>query len=591
MKSSFRFALGALKITTFAVFSCLLLGAGSFRATAQTGPGTAPRFDGVNDYVSVPSTSSLNLGSQFTIELWLYQKAANVGSGFRLVDKETSGLQDGYLLDTYDGVTGRKLRMAFGGGVWPASAAYTLNTWHHAAATYNSGTLSFYLDGATNGAFTGVAAPASNALDLRIGAPHVGCGGGCGLVEYFNGIVDEVRIWNVARSQAQIQANMNHSVALPQTNLVGYWRFDEGTSTNTFDASGRGDTGTLVNGPLWVASTVPLLPTDQILVYSENFDTDHSLDNTWVTNSVGGYNPVNLYFDYSTVGIPSAPNSVGGTTRGLKLQANLNPAVQVFPSGSSASPNGLSIAQDFEMRWDWWPNFNGPLNAGGAGSTQIGGAGFGTAATTANVPTIIDAIFIGASGDGGSTADYRAYTPAFSGSLQDASGVYAAGTVGSRDNTNAYYQSTFPPQSATNNCPAQLALYPQQTGLTQGGSPGIKWHDVSLKKVANILTYSIDGLLIATIDASTNGTLGGSNIVFGQFDINAAASPDTNAANLAFSLVDNVRITVFTYVVTVPTVTTQPASAITTNSVTLNGTVNPHGQSTAAWFLWEIGRP
>ena len=289
----------------------------------------------------------------------------------------------------------------------------------------------------------------------------------------------------------------------------------------------------------------------QTVVYTENFEADHSLDNTWVTNSVGGYNPVDLYFDYSTVGIPAAPNS-GGTTRGLKLQANLDPATGVFPSGSSVSPVGFNISANFEMRWDWWLNFNGPLLGGSSGSTQIGGAGFGTAATTANVPTIIDSIFVGCSGDGtGTTADYRVYTPAFSASLQDPSGVYAAGTSGSRNNTHAYYQTAFPPVSATNNCPNQLALYPQQTGLTQGGSAGMRWNDVSLKKIGNIITYTINGLLIASIDISTNGTLGGANIVFGQFDINAGVSLDLNATNLAFSLVDNVRITAYTNVVTV----------------------------------------
>lgn len=299
----------------------------------------------------------------------------------------------------------------------------------------------------------------------------------------------------------------------------------------------------------------------QTQVFFENFDVDHSLDDTWVTNTVGGYNPVNLHFDYGTVGIPAAPNSAGGSTRGLKLQANLDPltgaTTGVFPSGCSVSPLGFSITENFEMRWDWWLNFNGSattgLNGGGSGSTQIGGAGFGTAATSANVPTLIDAIFIGCSGDGsGTSADYRVYSPAFTYSLQDASGVYAAGTTGSRNNTHTYYQTTFTPQSATNNCPGQLALWPgSQFGLTAGGTAGMKWRDVSLKKVANIITYTIDGLLIATIDISTNGTLGGANIVFGHFDINATFSLDTNAVDLAFSLVDNVRITNFGTVVAV----------------------------------------
>ncbi len=298
----------------------------------------------------------------------------------------------------------------------------------------------------------------------------------------------------------------------------------------------------------------------QTQIYSENFETDHSLDGSWVTNAIGGFNPVDLYFDYSTVGIPAAPNS-SGTTRGLKMQANLDPAVAVFPSGVTVSPSGFGISDNFEMQWDWWLNYNGPLNGGGAGSTQIGGAGFGTAGTSAQIAgAAIDSFFVGASGDGtGTSADYRVYTPAAQVSHQDTSGVYAAGAVtGVRNNSHAYYQATFPPVSAT---PAQLALYPQQTGQTQGGSAGMAWRSVSLRKVANILTYTIDGLLIATIDISTNGTLGGNNIVFGQFDINAGASADVNATNLAFSLVDNIRITNFNNVVTVTNPTPTAAEA------------------------------
>ncbi len=244
----------------------------------------------------------------------------------------------------------------------------------------------------------------------------------------------------------------------------------------------------------------------QSIVYTENFETDHSSDGTWIINSVGGYNPVNLFFDYSAVVIPPAPHSAGGTTLGLKLQANLNPLAQQFPSGSSASPAAFGIPEHFEMRWDWWINFNGPLPAGGNGSTQIGGAGFGTAATTAQAPLRIDSIYVGASGEPiGTAADYRVYAPFAQGSFQDASGVYAAPNPGSRNNINPYYQVTFPSVSAP---AAQVALFPQQAGMTQGGCAGMAWHDASLKKSGNIVTYTIDGLLIATIDLNVCGALG-----------------------------------------------------------------------------------
>ena len=314
-------------------------------------------------------------------------------------------------------------------------------------------------------------------------------------------------------------------------------------------------------------------------VYSENFDTDVSVN--WMINMIGNSNYANVFFDYSSVGIPSAPNSTGSTTRGLKLGANLDPAAGVFPSGVSASPVGFGITENFEMRFDMWINFNGPLPAGGNGSTQVGGAGYGTAGNFPNVAGNADCIFIGATGDGGSGSDFRVYSPGKAVSYQDGqyilgggfygpgstdfragdtnSGFVYAGNNGFRNNTVSYYATNFPGQSATNNCPAQLAAFPQQTGITQNGAIGMKWRDVSIKKVANIITYSIDGVLIATID-SVDATidpltgvkpLGGTNIMFNHYDINATASTDPNAFLLAFTLIDNVRITNFPNVVSV----------------------------------------
>jgi hypothetical protein len=78
--------------------------------------------------------------------------------------------------------------------------------------------------------------------------------------DYLKGTLDEVRVWNVARTPAQIQANMNHSLAGPQANLVAYWKFDEGSGTTAYDSSGQANNGTLQNGPAWVVSGAPLMP-------------------------------------------------------------------------------------------------------------------------------------------------------------------------------------------------------------------------------------------------------------------------------------------------------------------------------------------
>jgi hypothetical protein len=308
----------------------------------------------------------------------------------------------------------------------------------------------------------------------------------------------------------------------------------------------------------------------QTQVYSENFEVNSG---NFVTNTLGGANYADTFFDYSTVGIPSAPHSAAATFHGVKLAANLDAGVAQFPSGISVSPLGFSITENFEMHFDMWANFNGPMPAGGSGSTQFGGAGYGTAATSAQAAGgSFDSVVVGVTVDGNSSADYRMYAPNVSASYQDADHIIRTDLTtplvyfcGSRANNGGgnYYVTNFPSVTVP---AAQLALYPQQTnsagggpGTNQPGSLSFGWHDVAVKKVATIITFKIDGKLIATANTGDAGTLGGGNIVFTHFDSNAGASTDPNRTNLCFTLIDNVRITNFPSVVSV-TASTPAAS-------------------------------
>ncbi len=360
----------------------------------------------------------------------------------------------------------------------------------------------------------------------------------------------------------------------------------------------------------------------QSLVYFQNFDVDDSAN--WTSNSIGNAdNPANFYFDYSTVGIPSAPNSTNGTTRGLKLQAQLDPASGQFPSGVSVSPIGFGISDNFEMHWDMWINYCGSGN----GSAQVGGGGFGTAGNVANVAGTADAVVIGANGNLGTPATYRVYSPGKAASYQggqyvlnggfygpaftdfqagdSGSGFVYGGTDGSRNGANIYYATNFP--GGTNPPAAQITAYPSQTGLsTPDGSVAFTWRDVSITKIGNVIRYKIDGILIATVDAvdaaidpylfttyGTNSPLGGTNILFNQYSTGSGVPTNPDATNLLFSLFDNVRITNFPSVVTVSatipkaseqgpvsgrfTITRTSAGAEFTVNYTMTGTANSNG--------------
>ena len=81
---------------------------------------------------------------------------------------------------------------------------------------------------------------------------------------YYGGVLDEVRIWNTARSAAQIQASSFVKISPSSAGLISYWRMDEGTGDIVFDITGNGHNMQLGNevgpdsgDPTWVTPGMP----------------------------------------------------------------------------------------------------------------------------------------------------------------------------------------------------------------------------------------------------------------------------------------------------------------------------------------------
>lgn len=279
-------------------------------------------------------------------------------------------------------------------------------------------------------------------------------------------------------------------------------------------------------------------------LYSENFDVDPTAN--WTVNrshdNAVAPSDADFYFDYSTVGIPSAPGS-GGTTLGLRLRANRPGGTGNVFSGISVSPAGKSFSGSYTLEFDAWLNSIGPFPGGGTGSTQVTSWGVMTDGTTAQwAGGTQRSVHFGATAEGGATYDYRAYSSAAISGYAADSGVYAAGTAStSRNDTNAYYAGIggkTPPA-------AQTALYPSQTGTTSTGSAGMAWRHmvVTVDDTAKTVAWTMDGLLIATVSGTDTLTLGGGNILFGQYDINGTTTTAGNGDAMLFGLIDNVVVT------------------------------------------------
>ncbi len=266
-----------------------LAGSGS-GATLAVG---ALQLNGTTQYVragSVGSTADALNAATFTLETWFYRTGTGTttssGTGgvtaTPLITKGRSQA-DGSNVDVnyFLGIdsTGRLVADFEEGAGQPSPglnhpvtgvSLISNNTWHHAAVTYDGQTWKLYLDGNLDRSLTlgGPLAPRSDSVQrTSLGTALNSSGIAAG---FFQGRIDEARIWNVARSTAQIAQAMSQEVSVPQTGLLARFGLNEGSGTSVDNAAGSPD-GVLRPsgaGPTWAAgygfgqpdTTAPAVP-------------------------------------------------------------------------------------------------------------------------------------------------------------------------------------------------------------------------------------------------------------------------------------------------------------------------------------------
>ena len=242
--------------------------------SAQAAGNKALQLNGTSQYATVGTNTSLRF-TQFTLETWFKWTGggdpADTGSGgvddvIPLIAKgtaqdETEAANVNYFFgidDSSDTLAADFEERIDGAGATglnhpiTSSTVVTTGVWHHGAVTYD-GTWHLYLDGldVTSSTNQTVNQPPNDVIQnlTTIGSSRETGGA---LDGFFAGSMDEVRIWSVARSQAQIQGSMNTEMTSPTANLAGRWGLDEGTGSSIADSSGNGVGGNTVANPTWV---------------------------------------------------------------------------------------------------------------------------------------------------------------------------------------------------------------------------------------------------------------------------------------------------------------------------------------------------
>jgi hypothetical protein len=132
-------------------------------------------------------------------------------------------------------------RLAFstGGGTVVSEFRPPLAAWTHVAATWDGQSARIYANGALL-VTQAIALSGSNTAPLKIGTA-----GACANDRRFAGVIDEVRLWSRARSASEISASRATCIALDQSGMAGYWRFDEPDGQIVPDSSPLGNNGVL----------------------------------------------------------------------------------------------------------------------------------------------------------------------------------------------------------------------------------------------------------------------------------------------------------------------------------------------------------
>lgn len=216
-------------------------------------------------YVRIANSPAFAM-QQFTLEAWVRRSGVGYGAttdgvGSGVVGKPNEGTVGSFLGSWY--LTWSNAGRAFlsiahtpgvDGVALQSAAVATPLARHHIAATVSADSVRLYVDGVL-----AAAAPWTlgtvyvGASDVLIGA----CNFGAGFFRRFDGTIDDVRIWNFARTANQIATSMDCRLSGNEPGLVGYYRFDASTLA---DDTGHGHTGTAVATPgaLTFSAFVPL---------------------------------------------------------------------------------------------------------------------------------------------------------------------------------------------------------------------------------------------------------------------------------------------------------------------------------------------
>ena len=210
-------------------------------------------FDGTEEYVAADGVCDY-ITSTFTIETW-FNADDVVGSQMIWAINENAKGENILVL----GLSDSNIQVWHWNGssntaLLTGSSTISAGQWYHVALTISGGTVNVFLNGVSE-ATASKSVTVNNDDWFSLGqewdtAPS----------DFYDGKLDEVRVWNDVRTEAEIRSNMCKTLAGNEDGLVAYYKMTDGSGTSLTDNSTNSNTGTLTNmdDTNWVTSGAAL---------------------------------------------------------------------------------------------------------------------------------------------------------------------------------------------------------------------------------------------------------------------------------------------------------------------------------------------
>lgn len=214
-----------IQIVKIAIFIAAIVAITLPSAMAQN----ALNFDGVNDHVMTTAPGITGSAAR-TVEAWIRTTApgysGSTGSQKVILDWGTVANSSRFTLNM---LWSNGIRLEVAGNGINGTTPINNGQWRHVAATYDpllsTNQVKLYVDGVLDIQGNLTVPVNTSAGDIRIGVRVDG-------VNYWNGDIDEVRVWNTVRTQAELQQYKDAEFCTPQPGLVAYFKFNQGDAGN-----------------------------------------------------------------------------------------------------------------------------------------------------------------------------------------------------------------------------------------------------------------------------------------------------------------------------------------------------------------------